>query len=119
MARTARNLCIAAALLIPGTALAATVSISKPTQGDTVVSPVAVEVSTSQDFAVGKDGAVELWVDGARIETLKGTTGTVQLAPGNHQLQARLVGNDGHPLRVPANSAQVTVTVPTIDPRAP
>ena len=110
---------LAASLILPNVALAATVTINTPSQGETVVSPVDVAVSVSTDFIVGKDGVVQMWVDGSPVTTLKGTTGVLQLAPGNHLLQARLVHSDGHALRVPSDSAQVTVTVPTIDPHSP
>ena len=107
------------AFLLSSSALAATVTINKPTQGDTVANPIDLAVSVSQDFVVGKDGVVQIWIDGAPAVTLQGTTGVLQLRPGNHQLQARLVHLDGHALRVPSDSAQVTVTVPTVDPHAP
>ena len=110
---------LAAATLFSSTALGATVTINKPTQGETVTNPIDLAVSVSQDFIVGKDGVVQIWVDGAPSVTLKGTSGILQLTPGNHQLQARLVHLDGHSLRVPSDSAQVTVTVPTVDPHAP
>jgi len=113
------KLFLVAAFLLSSTAFAATVTINKPTQGDTVSNPIDVAVSVSEDFVVGKDGVVQLWVDGAPSMTLKGTSGILQLTPGNHQLQARLIKLDGHSLRVPSDSAQVTVTVPTVDPHAP
>jgi hypothetical protein len=114
-----RHFIIGLVFLISSTAVAATVTINKPTQGDTVTNPVDVAVSVSQDFVVGKDGVIQIWVDGVPSMTLKGTTGILQLQPGNHQLQARLVQPDGHALRVASDSAQVTITVPTIDPHAP
>jgi hypothetical protein len=104
---------------LSATALAATVTINKPTQGDTVSNPIDVSVAVSQDFVVGKDGVVQVWVDGAPAMTLQGTTGILQLKPGNHQLQARLIHLDGHSLRVPSDSAQVNVTVPAVDPSSP
>ena len=105
--------------LFSSAAVAATVTINKPTQGETVANPVDLAVSVSQDFIVGKDGVIQIWIDGAPAMTLQGTTGILQLKPGNHQLQARLVHLDGHSLRVPSDSAQVTVTVPAVDPQAP
>ncbi len=114
-----RPVLLTAAFLLSNNALAATVTINKPTQGDTVTNPIDLTVSVSQDFVVGKDGVVQIWIDGAPSMTLKGTTGILQLTPGNHQLQARLVQPDGHALRVPSDSAQITVTVPTVDPHAP
>jgi hypothetical protein len=114
-----RSLLLTAAFLLSNTALAATVTINKPTQGETVANPIELSVSVSQDFVVGKDGVIQMWVDGMPSMTLTGTTGRLQLAPGNHQLQARLVQPDGHALRVPSDSAQITVTVPTVDPHAP
>ncbi len=114
-----KTLLAAASLLLSSAAFAATVTINKPTQGDTVTNPVDVVVAVSTDFVVGKDGVVQVWVDGQALMILKGTSGTLQLAPGNHQIQARLVQLDGHALRVPTDSTQVTVTVPTVDPHAP
>jgi hypothetical protein len=114
-----RHVLAGLAFLLSSSALAATVTINKPTQGDTVNNPIDLAVSVSEDFVVGKDGVIQLWVDGAMLTTLTGTTGVLQLKPGNHQLQARLVHLDGHSLRVASDSAQVTVTVPTVDPNAP
>jgi hypothetical protein len=109
-----------AALGFAEVALGATVTLDHPTQGSTATSQaVAVSVSLSQDFQAGRDGWVEIWVDGARAKTLAGTADTLALAPGNHQIQARLVALNHEPLRVPANSEQVTVTVPTVDPHGP
>jgi hypothetical protein len=114
-----RHFLAGVAFLMSSTALAATVTINKPTQGETVSNPVNLAVSVSEDFIVGKDGVIQIWVDGAPAMTLTGTTGILQLKPGNHQLQARLMHLDGRSLRVPSDSAQVTVTVPTVDPSAP
>jgi hypothetical protein len=98
-------------------ALGATVSIDKPTQGQTTRSGlVNVVVSLSPEFQPGRDGWVDLWVDGAYVKTLEGTKGTLDLSPGNHQIQARLVTLDHQPLRIAANSTRVTVTVPSMSP---
>ena len=115
-----RGLAVAAAVLgSANLAMAATVTIEKPGQGQTLASPIDVTVSVSTDFALGTDGTVELWVDGARFAALKGLSGRLSLTPGNHQLQARLIGPDGRALRVPTVSSQVQVTVPTVDPASP
>jgi hypothetical protein len=75
-----------------------------------------VSVTLSLDFHPGKDGWVELWVDGAYAKTLEGTKGLLELAPGNHQLQARLVTLDHQPLRIAAHSTKITITVPSVSP---
>jgi hypothetical protein len=106
-----------AALCCSGIAFGATVTIEKPTQAQTTRSGVVeVSVSLSDDFQAGTDGWVDLWVDGAYVMTLKGTKGTLNLAPGNHQIQARLVTLDHQPLRISANSDRVLVTVPSVSP---
>lgn len=108
---------VAASLLSSSLALGATVSLNQPAEGETMRGgTVTVIVSTSSDFKPGHDGWIELWVDGARAATLRGKSGQVVLQPGNHQLQARLVNLNHQPLRITANSDQITVTVPTQDP---
>jgi hypothetical protein len=98
-------------------ALGATVTIERPTQAETTSSgTVTVSVTLSDDFIAGQDGWVEIWVDGALVKTLKGTKGTVSLSPGNHNIQARLVNMQHRPLRVPAVSDRILVTVPSADP---
>jgi hypothetical protein len=99
-------------------ALGATVTLDKPVQGETASSgTITVSVSLSQDFQAGRDGWVQIWLDGALAMTLSGTSGKTTLAPGNHQIQARLVRLDHQPLRIPANSEQITMTIPAIDSR--
>jgi hypothetical protein len=99
-----------------GVAFGATVTVDKPTQGQTNSgATVAISVSLSQDFQTGRDGWVQIWVDGSLATTLSATSGSVRLSPGDHQIQARLVDLDHHPLRVPANSERITVTVPAVD----
>jgi hypothetical protein len=111
------TLAIVAGLCCSGVALGATVTIEKPTQAQTTRSGlVDVSVSLSDDFQAGQDGWVDLWVDGAYVMTLKGTKGTLNLSPGNHQIQARLVTLDHQPLRIAANSDRVLVTVPSVSP---
>ena len=106
-----------ATILFASVALSATVSIDRPTQSETTSSNfVAVSVSVSDDFVVGQDGWVQLWVDGNWASNLQGTTGTLNLSPGNHNIQARLVTMYFQPLRVPAVSDRVLVTVPSADP---
>jgi len=101
-------------------ASAANVILTQPTQGQTVPDEnVMVTVSVTEDFAIGKDGVVEIWVDGYRATTLTGKTGTVKLQPGSHQLQAHLVGPNHEALKIPANSEQVAIVVPQPDPRNP
>jgi len=116
-----RVLIAIAALGLSGVALGATVTIDRPNEGDTTSSSgiVSIAVSVSDDFIPGQDGFVEIWVDGNFAIWLKGpdgTTGTVTLSPGNHTLQARLVTMYHQPLRVPAVSDRVLVTVPSMDP---
>jgi hypothetical protein len=112
-----RSLTLVAALGLSGTALGATVTIDQPTQGQTTRSGrVEVSVSLSPEFQPGRDGFVELWVDGAYLVTLDGTKGTLNLVPGNHQIQARLVTLDHQPLRIAANSTRVKITVPSVSP---
>ena|SRR5450432_3911885 len=113
-----RHLCLLSAVLgLSGVALGATVSIEKPTQSQTTLSGyVDVSVSLSDDFQAGRDGLVDLWVDGAYVLTLKGTKGQLNLSPGNHQIQARLVTMDHQPLRVPASSDRILITVPSANP---
>jgi hypothetical protein len=110
----------AAVLSISGVAFGATVTLDRPTQGETASSgTLTVSVSLSQDFQAGRDGWVEIWVDGVRAITLKGTRGQVNLKPGDHLIQARLVNLQHAGLRVRTYSDQVTVTVPTVDPHRP
>jgi hypothetical protein len=98
-------------------ALGATVHIDQPTQGQTTHSGfINVTVSLSPEFQPGRDGWVDLWVDGAYAKTLEGTKGTLDLLPGNHQIQARLVTLDHQPLRIAANSTKITITVPSVSP---
>jgi hypothetical protein len=98
-------------------AAAATVTIDSPTQGEEVASgPCVVKVSLSEDFVLGQDGWVEIWVDGNWAAWFKETTGIVPLSPGSHQIQARLVNVYHQPLRVPAVSDRVQVIVPSVDP---
>jgi hypothetical protein len=105
---------------LSGVALGASVTLDRPTQGVTADDQhVVVAVSLSQDFQAGRDGWVEIWVDGSRFKTLTGTAETLTLSPGDHEIQARLVTLNREPLRVPANSEQVTVTLPTVDPHGP
>lgn len=112
-----RTLTIVALLCVSEMALGATVTIEKPTQSQTTRSGfVDVSVSLSDDFQAGQDGWVDLWVDGAYVVTLKGTKGTLNLSPGNHQIQARLVTLDHQPLRIAANSDRVLITVPSANP---
>jgi len=112
-----RSLTLLAALGLSGLALGATVSIDQPTQGRTTHSGrVNVSVSLSPEFQPGRDGWVELWVDGAYAVTLEGTKGLLELSPGNHQIQARLVTLDHQPLRIAANSTRITITVPSVSP---
>jgi len=111
-----RILALLAGIGLSTVALGATVTIETPTQAETTESGlVDVTVSLSDDFQVGQDGWVELWVDGAWAMTLKGTTGTLTLSPGNHQIQARLVTLYHQPLRIPASSDRVLVTVPSVN----
>jgi len=113
-------LTVASAIIVSNFALGANVALTQPAQGETVkVGDVAVVVSTSDDFAIGKDGLVQIWVDGRPAMTLRGKSGSVRLGPGNHLIQAKLVGMNGEDLRVPARSEQVTVTVAEIDPLNP
>jgi hypothetical protein len=106
-----------AVLGVSGAASAATVTIDRPTQSETTSSNnVMVSVSVSDDFVIGQDGWVELWVDGNFATWLKENTGVVTLQPGNHTIQARLVTIYHQPLRVPAVSDRVLVTVPSVDP---
>jgi len=113
-----RTLAAIAALGLSSVALGATVTIDRPHQGLTTSSNgrVPVVVSVSYDFVPGQDGWVQLWVDGTFAMDLKGTDGVLSLAPGNHHIQARLVTIYYEPLRVPANSSLVRVTVPSMDP---
>jgi hypothetical protein len=112
-----RTVALLAALGLPSVALAATVHIDQPTQGQTMRSGrVEVTVSLSPEFQPGRDGYVDLWVDGAYLMTLEGTKGMLNLHPGNHQIQARLVGLDHQPLRIAANSTRITITVPYVSP---
>lgn len=107
-------------LAMSGTALAANVTLTQPAQGETLkIGDVPIVVSTSDDFAIGKDGLVEIWVDGHPVMTLRGKSGSLRLGPGNHRIQAKLVGLNGEELRVPARSEQVTVTVADTDPLNP
>jgi hypothetical protein len=110
--------CVAGVSVLSGVALAASVTIDHPTQGETARSgTIAISVTLSPDFEPGREGWVEIWVDGNLTQTLKGTSGTATLSPGNHQIQARLVRLDHQPLRVPTQSEVVTVTVPIVDPQ--
>ncbi len=112
-----RALIATAVLGLAQVALGATVTIDRPTQAQTSSSgAVTVSVSLSDDFTAGQNGWVEIWVDGAFVATLKGTKGVVNLSPGNHQIQARLVNLQHQPLRVPAVSDRVLLTVPSVDP---
>jgi hypothetical protein len=112
-----RTLTLAALFGFSGVALGATVSIDQPTQGQTTHSGrVNVSVTLSPEFQPGRDGWVEIWVDGAHFMTLETNKGTLNLLPGNHQIQARLVTLDHQPLRIAANSTRVTITVPSVNP---
>jgi hypothetical protein len=102
---------------VAGIASAATVTIDRPTQSETTSGTnVMVSVTVSDDFVIGQDGWVELWVDGNFATWLKESTGVVTLSPGNHTIQARLVTVYHQPLRIPAVSDRVLVTVPSADP---
>jgi hypothetical protein len=108
------------ALAVSSYSLAANVALTQPAQGETLkVGDVIVVVSTSDDFAIGRDGLVEIWVDGYKATTISGKSTSIKLGPGNHRIQAKLVGMDGKDLRVPARSEQITVTVAEIDPLNP
>jgi hypothetical protein len=105
---------------LSGWASAANVILMQPTQGQTIPGEnVSVVASVTEDFVVGKDGFIEIWVDGSRALTLTGKSGTLKLSPGNHQLQAHLVGPNQGALPIATNSEQVTVTVAQPDPRSP
>ncbi len=112
-----RTFALVASLGLSGMALGATVHIDQPTQGQTTRSGrVNVSVSLSPEFQPGRDGWVEIWVDGAYLKTLEDTKGLIELLPGNHQIQARLVTLDHQPLRIAAHSTRITINVPSVSP---
>jgi hypothetical protein len=98
-------------------ALAATVMLDKPRQGQTARSATMTVAVTLSEFQAGKDGWVQIWLDGKLLQTLKGTSGKLTLPPGAHLVQARLVDLDQQPLRVPTSSDTITVTVEAVDPQ--
>src|SRR5450432_2545615 len=58
---------------LSGWASAANVLLTKPAQGQTILDDsVVVVASVTEDFVVGKDGYVEIWVDGSRALALTG-----------------------------------------------
>ena len=118
--RAVRGALLVGLLGAAGVALGATVTIDRPSQGSTAAGgTVTVAVSVSSGFQIGQDGWVQIWVDGRPTKVLAGTNGTVTMPPGDHEIQARLVNLKHQALRVPANSEQITVTVPIPDPHGP
>lgn len=111
-----RRLVLLLSLFTPAVALAATLSIESPSQGDTLAGPsVTMRLRLSDDVALGKTARVQVSLDGHQLGLFSTDQPTVRVPTGTHELRATLVGVDGNPLRITAADA-VTVTLPASAP---